>query len=446
MNHVTELISNLKSPDGNEYRVPLGQHTILIGDNESGKSAIAESAQLALTGIAHGLLYRDKPIKDGTLLSALIPESAEKGVVSAYCGVEKAASWELSRGSKPKHSPPKSGMPMCHSISELHGVMAGSQETKVKYFWELLCYSQTSIGELMELLPEALHEALVLVCPVDRKVYISDVVDKAAKIQRQQNTVMNAGRIALESLGSVRSVTEDELQGTWKTLQRAMLRDVLRVVHADYKADPTLQANHVLAHLVKMLGGKEAVVRIPDTDALCLDLGETLLNRRLARAASAAKSGEVRAGALKEGLRTLKEALIRIMYQQLATVADKFIASVSKFLPGEEEFLFTVDSSSKKLTMGLARDGGSHIALSGSTEARVLAAIASATAGSYDLIVVDDRMWDADTLKKTLTVLEKSKAQVIVMSTIRPKGRKRGAWTYVEVSRTPGESLGIAEV
>ena len=60
---------------------------------------------------------------------------------------------------------------------------------------------------------------------------------------------------------------------------------------------------------------------------------------------------------------------------------------------------------------------------------------------SNDLIVVDDRMWDADTLKKTMTVLEKAPCQVIVMSTIKPKGRKRGAWTYIQVCRTPGEPL-----
>jgi len=442
MSYITELTSNLKSPDGQEYRVPLGQHTILIGDNESGKSAIAESAQLALTGVAHGLLYRDKAIKDGTLLSALIPEGAEKGIVTASLNLGSEARWELARGSKPKHSGPNGST---HSISELHGIMAGSAETKAKYFWGLEC-AKTSAKELMELLPEELHEALILVCPLDKKVYLDDLIDKVGKFQRQQSTVANAGRIALESLGSVRSVTEDELQGTWKTLQRAMIRDVLQVLYADYKADPTLQANHVIAHLVKLLGGKDAVVRIPDTDALCLDLGETLLNRRLSRAASAAKSGEVRAGALKDSLRILKDALVRIMFDQISAVAVKFAEKVSKFLPKGEEFLFTADSSSKKLTVGLLKGGVSHVALSGSTEARVLAAIAAATSSENDLIVVDDRMWDADTLKRTLTVLEKSEAQVIVMSTIKPKGRKRGAWNYVEVSRTPGEPLEIAEV
>lgn len=442
MSYIIELTSNLKSPDGSDYQVPLGQHTILIGDNESGKSAIAESAQLARTGSAYGLLYRDKPIKDGTLLSALIPEGSDKGSVTAKLSSGSMARWELTRGKKPSQS----GANGCtHSIAELHTVMMGSPETQIKFFWEALC-EPTSVEEVKELLPIELHEALALVCPPEEEVVLTELVEKTGKFQRQQSTVMNAGRIALESLGSIRSVTEDELQGTWKTLQRAMIRDVLQVLYADYKADPTLQANHVIAHLVKMLGGKEAVVRVPDTDALCLDLGETLLNRRLSRAASAAKRGETRAGMLKDSLRVLKDALVRLMFEQVSMAAAKFASRASRFLPKGEELIFVADSTAKKLVLGLKKDDQTHTALSGSTEARVLAAVAATLSWEFDLIVVDDRMWDADTLKKTLTVLEKAPCQVLVMSTIKPKGRKRGAWNYLEVSRKPGEPLEITEV
>ena len=81
MSFAVKMVSNLKSPNGDPYSVELSKNTILIGDNESGKSAIAESLQLARTGSAFGLLYRDKPIKDGSLLQHLIPREEETGRV-----------------------------------------------------------------------------------------------------------------------------------------------------------------------------------------------------------------------------------------------------------------------------------------------------------------------------------------------------------------------------
>ena len=91
--------------------------------------------------------------------------------------------------------------------------------------------------------------------------------------------------------------------------------------------------------------------------------------------------------------------------------------------------------------MGIEKAGEIHTALSGSTEASLIAALGAALADQFCLLVVDDRMWDATTLSKTLGALEKAPCQVIVMSTIRPKGKKRANWSYVELSR--GDSLTV---
>ena len=202
-----------------------------------------------------------------------------------------------------------------------------------------------------------------------------------------------------------------------------------------------LQAGHVLSHLTKQLGGKDAIQRIPPTEDLLGEIGETLLHRRMTRVAALAKNGETRASDLSGSLKALKSAVIRVMHDMLDEVADKFCKSVGKFLPKGDALLF--DASGSTLDIGLIRNGEGHIALSGSTEARLLAAIAAAIAFPGDLIVVDDRMWDPLTLGKTLEVLEKSPNQVVVMSTIKPRGRKRSSWSYVEVSRTPGHPLEI---
>mgnify|MGYP003119057518 CR=1 FL=1 len=157
---VTQIQTNIKSPDGDYYTVNIGKHTLLIGNNESGKSAIAEALQLARTGSAYGLLYRDKPIKDGKLLSALIPPSQDQAAATARFEDGSIREWVLHRGKRPKSSGAHEGQGTL-SIAEMHSVMSGSTETKVKFFWEVLCEEITA-ADLMGLLPKDLHETLVL--------------------------------------------------------------------------------------------------------------------------------------------------------------------------------------------------------------------------------------------------------------------------------------------
>lgn len=439
MSFVTQIRTNIKSPDGDDYVVNIGKHTLLVGNNEAGKSAIAEALQLARTGSAYGLLYRDKPIKDGKLLSALIPPSQDQATATARFEDGGIREWVLQRGKRPKSSGAHEGQSTL-SVAELHSVMSGSTETKVKFFWEVLCEEITA-ADLMGLLPKDLHETLVLVCPLDRPVSLTDLLTKIGALQRDQSAQVKASKIALESMGTVRFVGEDELGGVWNSLQRAMLRDLLKSIYLDYKADPMLQAGHVLSHLTKQLGGKDAIQRIPPTEDLLGEIGETLLHRRMTRVASLAKNGETRASDLSSSLKALKSAVLQVMHDMLDEAANKFCKSVGKFLPKGDSLMF--DASGSTLDIGLTRNGEQHTALSGSTEARLLAAIAAAIAFPSDLIVVDDRMWDPLTLGKTLEVLEKSPNQVVVMSTIKPRGRKRSSWSYVEISRTPGHPLEI---
>jgi hypothetical protein len=44
-----------------------------------------------------------------------------------------------------------------------------------------------------------------------------------------------------------------------------------------------------------------------------------------------------------------------------------------------------------------------------------------------------------------MIALEKSPAQVVIMSTISPKGRARKAWKYVKISREAGKPLEVSD-
>jgi hypothetical protein len=437
MSHVVEIISTVKSPDGMPYTVNLGKNTVLIGDNEAGKSAIAESLQLARTGSAYGLLYRDKPIKDGSLLSALIPHDANSCTVTASLSDGENSFWELERGKRPKRGGPEGST---LSVAELHAIMAGNDETKAKFFWNKLC-EPILLGDLLGKLPKELHEPLVLILPtMEGSINLVDILTRLGKVQRDQNTVVKAAQIALESLGSFQDVSDEEVRGVGKGLSRAFLRDLVQMIYLDYRANPALQAQHILRHLVDYLGGETAINRIPPTEEVQAEMSEVLLSKRLTRASSAAWNGEKKAKELQSSLKSLKRELFQILFEMLDSVVDEFIELVSSFLPKGETLVFAPDEASFEI--GLAREVV-DIALSGSTEARVLAAIAGALGDENDLIIVDDRMWDAATLSKTMKVLEKAKPQIVLMTTIRPKGKKRSGWKYIEISRTTGEPLEI---
>ena len=106
MCYVDLISTNIKSVDGTTQTHQLGKHTLLVGPNESGKSAIAEAVQLALTGTASGLLYRNKPIKSGAQLSALMPQDEQTEMVFAQARLAdgNTAEWILEKGKKPKNS------------------------------------------------------------------------------------------------------------------------------------------------------------------------------------------------------------------------------------------------------------------------------------------------------------------------------------------------------
>ena len=70
---ILKVTSNIKSPDGSPWTRELGKLNLLVGPNESGKSAVAEAVQLAVSGSAYGLFFRSNQVKTGNQLVDLGP-------------------------------------------------------------------------------------------------------------------------------------------------------------------------------------------------------------------------------------------------------------------------------------------------------------------------------------------------------------------------------------
>lgn len=445
MSHVIKITTNIKSPDGQPYTLDLGKNTLLVGPNEAGKSAIAESVELARTGSACGLLYRVNPIKDGSMLSALIPPQEDSAHIKATLASGEECEWQLERGRRPVRTGPN-GVSL--SVSEIRSILTGNEETKAKFFWRHACKPK-EVEFIRRWLPEDLHPVLDLVVPKDEKeVDLVDLFERVGKAQKDQRSAAKAGRIALGSLGSLQEVSEDEVDGLWETMGRAQGKALIRQLYVLYKEFPGMHSKNTIDALVEYLGGEDAVRRIPEVTDVRTQLEAAILGRRLLKVATIAKSGETNAEVRVQNLKLLRAHIMKVIQEDLSLMTKPFVDKVSGFLPKGERFAFSYDEG--KLILGLRRGmtdallGTIHTALSGSSEARLTAAIAAALAeDETSLIVVDDRMWDGSTLAKTLSVLEKAPCQVIVMTTLKPRGKKRPAWTYIEVSRKEGEPLEV---
>jgi len=121
----------------------------------------------------------------------------------------------------------------------------------------------------------------------------------------------------------------------------------------------------------------------------------------------------------------------------LTDQATRFADLVGTYLPDSWNFGIDLkDGNREVFRMGIRRGDKLHCALSGAESAAVVSAIAMATInGSSEprVIIPEDRAWDPKTLGSVMRSLGSFPGQVIMASTIRPKGRMPAGWTVLDV-------------
>ena len=122
--------------------------------------------------------------------------------------------------------------------------------------------------------------------------------------------------------------------------------------------------------------------------------------------------------------------------QLLSDQAERFSDVVSTYLPDDWTFGIDLkDDGREVFRMGIRRNDKLHCALSGAESAAVVSAIAMATVNGTSeprVIIPEDRAWDTKTLGSVMRSLSPFPGQVIMASTVRPKGRTPAGWTIIE--------------
>ena len=424
--YLTHIATNLKSPNGDVYSLPLGRLTLLLGKNEANKSAVAEAAMLAKTGSVLGLPYKDKAMKGAEYLTTLIPLSGTSLTVQAKDASGQDYKFEYERGSRAKRKGPEAKALVMHTLREK---MGASDETRALFLYD---YLEPPSTERESPLPEDLFRLLEEICPNGDLLDCIAAVDEQIKLAKK--SIVTATSM-LAAPGSVTAVSGTQLAEAWEALRAA---EAVELAQRVAKLGGT---SHTLNLVVKAAGGEAALRSAPSLESARDALGTKLVNFRLHAMLQVAQTTKTRASLKKERLAALRGVLIEEVFEGLKEPLEALGVRASRFLPDGEAVLFHVIGTTVRPF--LAKPTGEYRAISGSTEQRFLTALACAMAKEGDLLVMADRAFDAETLAATMRALTKAPCQVLITSPIKPKGRKPSGWDYVELTRKDGMPLDV---
>ena len=227
--------------------------------------------------------------------------------------------------------------------------------------------------------------------------------------------------------------TPDEETLAWSKVVDSIRLEWIKKLLAQKRIDRALASD-----MAKTIGNPDRLRSLPNSVEASSDLERVLISKRYGQYSSNTRKGQKRARELAEKWEVLEGILDDFLIEELKPKLKAYAKRVNKYLPAGDSF--KINHTVNSFSVGLERDGVLHRALSGSTETRVLAAMAAAlldTVGDQDwgIIILEDRMWDSSTLAKTMGLLEKCEHQIILMSTIKPRGRKRSEWTYINTGK-----------
>jgi hypothetical protein len=365
------LTTNLKGP---KRTYELGDKVLIVGNNEAGKSAITQSLQLAHYGAATDLLFRDE-VKLGAALLTMAPPGEGLSIRAEY-GTGEKYTYELPRGKKAKHNGVEVVSPGC---SDIRTAFSGSVDRMLAYLNKWLEHPEYTLAV----------EALGTLTGKKKEL--------AAELKECDAALIRAGNPDVVTMDNIRDLIC--ILG-FTTVVKSMaktesIREACKDVSLAYGRDRFEEAKGITVEMIVAKAKAynewqqiEKAVRAKDE-----------IEVELLRATQACEKAE-------------------------KTVAEAAKDMVAEFTEMVADYLHEGESLSIDLDTGYAalnRAGVQHAALSGSTEARVLAAMACALLDPDDvssLIILDDRMWSEGNLAATMLALREAPGQVIITSTV----------------------------
>lgn len=443
---VTEIASNVKQPDGKPRKTELGKHTLLLGPNRSGKSAIIQGLELATTGAVDDVMGREGVKLDKTLLS-LVPEGSILEAKATFT-TGKASTYHKGEGKAVSNQDV-----ICVAAHRMaRKALSGSSVKLEEAILEWTSLKNVSRNDIVDLLPSKVHaKYLDIADRMSRRALnegevLTMIADYAAKEQRKLSSQIKAQSSLMDAMSDRCKNTYGDVEGS--DIIDVVMKEVKPLSHlqkaATWAAEsgvdqcPTCGSQVGNTHIkacADHLNSQEA--ESADLKAM-VDTIHGILHDHIMWGYVVKYKREIEAlSKRQDDYKALKNHCLGAISMLVKTWVGDFCDEVNRYLPDT----WALKYSEAHQTLGLSFDGGAVLtSLSGTEWVTLVTAVSCAVADKYPesvaaLLVVEDRAWDSETLASVMRGLSKFDGQVIIQSTVKPKGRTPKGWTVIETER-----------
>lgn len=417
--YITDIQTNIKFP-GSICLSGLSKNLFIHGPNGSGKTALINALELALTGEARDIGGRDKARSAKILEGLLHPnENSLFAVVKLSDG--RTASWVMERGKRPKHQPLDGEVHML--LPDILGALKGSKAVTarflVKHFGRDWDYGdwpgKHSLGGVMVNVTDD------GVLPAHLQLLAME--ESARKSQLAHAAEARALKLALERLGVMSGKAAEHAD------KAAIVQAIVNLLNFQVKNNLNKCGVCASEVDVKALGG-----RLAQATAQLDRLGGGGVSDRVA----ALQESYEDALQQSEDCKAIAKACMEQMYTLVEANKIRISAQITEALPNDFPFYVGLRVTGTSILIGFYDPQEeflrSHV--SGAELVALCVALGGAVAETLppaDLIVLTtpDRGVDLNYLRRLLNMMKAIPAVTVIQSPFQPRGRPPASWTRI---------------
>lgn len=414
MLYITDIQTNIKFP-GSVCLSGLSPHIFISGGNATGKTALMNAVELALTGEVSDIGGREKA-RSATILEGLMhpSESSLFAVVKLSNG--HTASWVMERGKRPVHQPLPGNVHFL--LPEIMGMLKGSKAVVarflIKHFGHNCDVPSLDYGSFGE---SFAHEDLA------PRHLLLKVEEAARKASASHTTEARALKMALKKLGAPSAKAAEYADKV------ALLGNIVNLL--SFQIDKELDICGVCGGHSDMqtLGG-----RLARAQGQLDKLGGAQSTERVDALQTALENAERQAAFHK----ATSDACMEAMYGMVDVEGNRICLEINECLPAEFPRCVGLKVNKSSLPVGFYNPDDEHFYphVSGAELILLCTAIGGAIAkrlppNDLAVLTTPDRALDLDYLRRLLAMMKQIPAVTIIQSPFQPRGRPSVNWTRI---------------
>lgn len=417
--YITDIQTNIKFP-GSICLSGLSKNLFISGPNGSGKTALINAVELALTGEARDIGGRDKA-KASTILTGLLHPHEDSLFAVVKLSNGKTASWVMERGKRPVHQPVDGSVHFL--LPEILGALKGSKATTARFLtryfgrdWDYGPIDQLRFGEVLCTTADPTS-------PLPPHLQLLRAEEYARKAQLSHAAEARSLKVALERLG----VTSEK--GAEHADKASIVQAIISLLNFQVKNNLNKCGVCASEVDVRALGG-----RLAQAQAQLDKLGGPPSTDRVAALRAAYED------ALQQSkdCKAIAVGCMDKMYQLIEENQKRICLEITEALPVEYDYFAGLKITASNILLGFydPKDEFLRPHVSGAELVTLCVAIGAAiarTLPAQDLVVMTtpDKGIDLTYLRRLLSMMRDVPGVTIIQNAFQPRGRPPASWTRI---------------